>query len=70
MKKNQWYVVTRDTRYAERGRPTTSHRSAERVAERTLTVRIASPEEIANRKRDANRQAPYQVLVEKGRVVL
>lgn len=68
--KNQWYVTTRDTRYAERGRQTTSFRTAELVAERSLRTRIASPEEIMNRKRDANRTTPYKVLVEKGRVVV
>lgn len=67
---SQWYVTTRSTRYAERGRPSTSQRVAEIVAERSLRVRIATPEEIANRKRDANRTAPYKVLVEKGRVIV
>jgi hypothetical protein len=67
---SQWYVTTRDTRYAERGRPSTSDRTASQVADRTLRVRKATPEEIRNRKRDSQRQVPYKVLVEKGRVVL
>lgn len=70
MVKNKWYVVTRDTRYSERGKQTTSQKSIITKQDNSLTVRKATKEEIVNRKRDSSRTAPYQVLVEKGRVVL
>jgi hypothetical protein len=65
----KWYITSRTVRVTERGRASTSYWQARKVAEATGTTRKATEAEIANRRRDPNRTAPYQVLVMKGRVV-
>ena len=64
-----WYSQTREVRVSERGRATTSKYAAEKRAERTLRVRKATPQEIADRKRDAHKEDAYQPLTMNGRIV-
>lgn len=48
---HSWLAESRSARYAERGRPTTTHSQADRVAQRTLRTRRIAPSQLTDTQR-------------------